>query len=416
MNWIIFFALSANLHAGEVGLHQALQEAEANSPKLKSAHLQTEAAKEQVRSAKSGYMPSVDLAVIASDGSPGSFGFMGVDNNISANDRIGEGGGATLRQTLWDFGRTANAVKTADSQRELEETNAVLSTSQIDLDVLQIYLNCSYLKSAIDDAEFTVQQARVIAGETGKYVQSGQRSIIERYLVDAQAQEAETLSAELKARVTNVQQRLALMLGRPEGSSAECGALGHGESDVASLEKAAKKSPLIELYRASANVARFKLDEAKADERPALLGVVTGGYFHDIQAKDGWNYAAGVGLTFPLFDGFRRDSEIDRRKAELGSSEALVDFSRQTVDEANSRYGEQIKAVQVRLTYLDKEIKLAKEAFKLAKTRYFGFKGTMVDLRESLRNLNRVMLSIDEAHRDLMIARGSYAIYNGARP
>ena len=407
-----FFSVS---HADEISLNEALKEAESNSPKLKSASFQAKAAEQKERDARSGYLPSVDLAVVGSDGSPGSFAFLGVDNNIAAADRIGEGGAATLRQTIWDFGRTSSAVKAATAERDFQNTTTSLNQSDIDLQVLNVYLTCSFLKTAIKDAEFTANQAKLIASETNNYVRSGQRSVIEKYLVDAQAKEAETMGAELKARIESVEQRLGVIIGRQTGERVFCPNLDKPEVDVRSLEKTIRSSPLLDVFRASANMAKYQLDQAKSDENPMFFGLATGGYFNDIQKKDGWNYSAGVALTLPLFDGFHRDAQIERRKAEFESSQSLIDYSKQVVDESNSKYDEQIKALDVRLNFLAAEVNLAKDAFGLAKKRYFGFKGSMIDLREALRNLNRVLLSIDEAHRDLLIARGSHAIYNGAR-
>ncbi len=421
MKYLIQFALIFNVfaistaQAAEISLSEALKEAEANSPKLKSAAYQNKAAEQRVRDARSGYLPSVELAFIGSDGSPGSFSFLGVDNNISAADRIGEGGAATLRQTIWDFGRTSSSVKLANSEKDFQQTSAALSLAEVDLQILNLYLTCSFLKTATADAQFTAHQAQVIASETRNYVRSGQRSVIEKYLVDAQAKEAETLVAELGTRITNVEQRLTLMIGRDKNQKVQCPDLSNQETEILLLEKNTKNSPMLEVFRASANMARFQLEQAKADENPTFFGLVTGGYFNDIQKKDGWNYSAGIALTFPLFDGFHRDAQVERRKAEFESSKALINYSQQIVDEANSKYDEQMSSLKVRLNYLGAEVKLAKEAFGLARGRFFGFKGSMIDLRESLRNLNRVVLSVDEARRDLLIARGASAIYNGAR-
>ena len=58
---------------------------------------------------------------------------------------------------------------------------------------------------------------------------------------------------------------------------------------------------------------------------------------------------------------------------------------------------------------------MAKKVFDIARQRYVSLQGTMVDLRESIRNMNRILQASDETYRDLLIARGEKSLMNGAR-
>jgi outer membrane protein TolC len=148
---------------------------------------------------------------------------------------------------------------------------------------------------------------------------------------------------------------------------------------------------------------------------PELLALATGGYFQSDKLSQKWNYSAGIGIRLPLFEGFKTQADIQRAAAELQAEQATLQAIDQSVNESNTRYDEQIHALKVRLDYLQRENKLAHEAYELAKSRYFGFQGSLVDLREALRNLERVLTDINKAQKDLFIARGGRAIFNGVR-
>jgi outer membrane protein len=399
-----------------ITLMDALKEAEQNSPDLKSVRFRQQASKQLVRSAKSAYLPTLDVAAVASQGAPGAPALFGVDWNIGATERVGEGAALILKQTLWDFGRTTNAVETAKLSGELEAQTVGVSQSNIDILVLRSYLDCAFLKSEAADSKFTADQAKVIAKETDRYVRSGQRSVVERYLVEQQAAEAGRINKEFLARAEVVQKRLANELGRDPNQVVVCADLNTNVLDVAQLAKGKSENPLLSLGETQSRIAESRLNQAKAEERPLLVGVVNGGYFKDSLLNEPWNYSAGVGITFPLFNGFKQDADIARFSAEAQAEEADLDFARQNVNEENIRYEEQIESTQVALSSLVEEGKLAEKAFDLAKKRYFSFQGTMVDLREALRNLDQVNLATNEAKRSLLAGQGALAFFNGARP
>ncbi|MGZ3722478.1 MAG: TolC family protein [Bdellovibrionales bacterium] len=415
----LFIFLPVICHAASAGrelsILEVLKRAEEFDPRLKGSRFQEQAAEENISVQKSNYMPNLSAAAVASTGNPGSFSMFDVDSEISSTQRVGAGGALVLKQNLWDFGRTLNAVDTAKGQKEVEKKRFAILKVDVDVLVLRTYIGCAFLRAQVENSRFMAQQAKLLANETDKFVRSGQRSVIERYLVDAEAKEAETRIAEFSERVTATQKRLAIELGSSTEEQVICSDLSSVGSALDKLEKKSGKNPLLDFQKARVQVARSRLDQANAESRPVLYGMATGGYFDDKSLKDKTIYAAGVGIKLPLFEGFRIDSTIRQNQAQLSAEEAGLDSSRLNIDRVNSQYEEQILALKTRLDFLEKEKKLAKEVFALAKKRYGSLQGTMVDLRESIRNMNRVLQSTDEAYRDLFIAKGERSLVNGSR-
>ena len=52
----------------------------------------------------------------------------------------------------------------------------------------------------------------------------------------------------------------------------------------------------------------------------------------------------------------------------------------------------------------------------MAKNRYLKFQGSLVDLRDALRNLGRIEVDLEDTRADLLEALGSKALLDGAVP
>lgn len=411
---LIQFAAATADPQQAVPLIEVLRRAEAYSPRLRGAKYQEEAATQNINVRRSRYMPDLSAAVVASTGMPGSFAMFDVDGDISSSQRVGLGGALVLKQDIWDFGRTSSAVEVAEGQRELQQKQFKVLKMEIDLDVLNTYLSCAFLRAQIDNARFSAAQAKLMASETDRFVRSGQRSIVERYLVDAEAKEAETRIAEYSERLNLTQERLALELGMPKQKRIVCTDLATAGMSLKELSRN-ETNPIEDVQQARLQIAQSNLQEAKSESRPVLFGMAVAGYFDNTHLTDKTNYAAGVGIKMPLFEGFRIQSEIELKQAEVKVEQAGLESSKLLISRVNSKYDEQLSAMKVRLEFLEREKILAKEVFALAKKRYLSLHGTMIDLRESIRNMNRILQSTDEAYRDLFIARGEQMLVNSRR-
>jgi len=413
--FLIFTLLFAQAVAAEQvsSLMSVLEMGERQSPRLKTEEHREQAAAERVRVEKSSYMPELDAAAIASTGDPGSFALLGVDNNISSSQRIGAGGALILKQDIWDFGRTEGNVHEAKAQREIAHKQIAVTRQDVDRELLHTYIDCAYLKEQVADSREIAQLTHLISRETDRFVRSGQRSVIERYLVDAEAQAADTRIAEFSDRVTVIEKRLGIEAGAP--SALHCGDLKSIDTELRTIEMDHGATPLLEIEKKRVAYAEARLDRAKADHMPQIVALATGGYFDNVQTRDRMNYAAGVGVTLPLFEGFRVDASVQSEKAGVQAAKASLSSLEQLLNATNSKYDEQTSSLNVRLKSLGTEYKIAKQALTLARKRYSSLQGTMVDLRESIKNMTRVTESLAASNRELFLARGEKALLNGSR-
>jgi len=84
------------------------------------------------------------------------------------------------------------------------------------------------------------------------------------------------------------------------------------------------------------------------------------------------------------------------------------------MDEVNAKYDEIIDASKARIEHLEREEKLAREGFAVAKNRYFKLQGNLVDLRDALRNLGRIETDMKDTQANLLEATGAKDLLNGS--
>ena len=104
--------------------------------------------------------------------------------------RSGAAYGVTLRQTLWDFGRTRASVEAANQQFEATRADLGITLFQVRFATARTFFECSLYRSQAETWDSLRKESQVVASEVGRLVKTGQRSIVERYLVElARAEE-----------------------------------------------------------------------------------------------------------------------------------------------------------------------------------------------------------------------------------
>ncbi|MGE5086405.1 MAG: TolC family protein [Bacillota bacterium] len=410
---LVSVAVSASPSTSSLSLLQTMREAEANSPALKVDEFRLKSSEETIRMKKSGYFPELSVAAIASTGDPGSFSMLDVDSNLSSTNRIGYGASLILKQDIWDFGRTSHSVESAKLENEVEKQQSSLTRAQVSRDVLVTYLDCAFYKTQVQQSSFMIDQAKRLAQEINHFVRSGQRSIIERYFVESELKSALTNQAEYSERMNVAEEHLGILLHQSSKEKVSCQDLEAVQKDVEWMEGLPNQNPLLERENLRLRVAESKLDEARAENNPRIIGMALAGTFDNDHLKDRDHYAAGVGVTWPLFSGFLVDAKNEKSHADVLAQQNFVEATRQKVDAANSGYDERIRSLRVRLSFLNEEKIHAKKVFELAHQRYEDMQGNITDLREAIKFTNKLALEGDQVLRDYLLAMGEKSLFNG---
>jgi outer membrane protein TolC len=411
---VVFCAVPPCVSARELTLAEALSAAEKADPALEAARQREASAQAGVGVADSARYPVVSADAVDSWGFPGSSGALGLGGLVGSPYRSGAAAGLVARDTLYDFGRTAVISRTARQEREVRRQETELERRALDLDVLRAFEECSRFRSGREVWDRLHGETELVAREIARYVTTGQRSVVDRYLSDAQVEEARTNRNYFGSRMRSTLKRLALLTALP-ASDLTCPAMP--PLDQAPVPSAANgPDPFVLRAQSEVELAKTRLAGAKDDYLPKLYGVASVGTMERARLVNKEDWSGGLGVTVPLFDGFGTESRVKRARADLEARARDLDAARVRVAETDDRYDEVIDSSKARLEHLARELSLAQEGFRVAKDRYFKYQGTLADMRDALRNLGRIENDMAQTQADLLEAVGEKALVDGGRP
>jgi outer membrane protein len=408
---IILF--SSPLWASEnsaISIDKVMQFAELNSPKLSAERFHEIAAKKSIDIAKANYFPTVNFEAIDSTGFPGSSGLAGVSGLMGSPYRSGIGAGLIAQQTIYDFGRTYYDVEASKFESEFSKQNTRVTLYQIKQLALQTFYECAFFRTQSDTWSHLGQESGRITKEAQKFVNTGQRSIVDRYLSKAQTEEAETAEAFFKSQYKESLHELAVIMGTSDNRFS-CPSLPKQLAPSLNSHIGIESSPLLTRAIIGAKVSQARLEQQKAGYYPKIIAVASAGSMADARLVPKKNYSAGIGFVLPLFD-LHTGGEIHRAEALASASRKEVDAEKQYLEEMNAKYDAVINSSEVRLKHLS--YALADKAFTTAKKRYVSLEGELIDLREAFRNIARVESEIEITRTRLLQSKGSKALLNGS--
>lgn len=314
---------------------------------------------------------------------------------------------------LYDAGRHY-AVQTAERELEAVRARTQIIRYQIDQRALEIYLNAARYRGQEEASNQIIKEVLGVEREVNHYVVTGQRSVVEKLLVHDQTADAEMTAASFHERYGIALERLGVVTA----SSATALSIPTPQmvpEEALGLIKDSYQSPLILQAVAEAAVAHASVFEYSSENYPKLMATASVGDMDEARLVGKKNYSGGFGFQLPLFEGYRIDAAVRQAEALASARDNDRLAVQMDVDQINAHYDEIIQSSRVKLDYLKDEANAADQAFRLAKERYFSFQGTLVDLREAIRNLARVQSEIIDIKTDLLLADGSKALLNGAR-
>ena len=134
-----------------VTLEQAKAYAMLHRSALVKSALDVKSAEEAVRSAKAGYMPTVNISIVRDYGDPD--GYFGTSTKSWSV-------GASASWSLWDGGATQNAIKKANAQLEQAKEANLATVDAVLLAVQKAYLNLRSAEQTIQSTQTAVAQGQ----------------------------------------------------------------------------------------------------------------------------------------------------------------------------------------------------------------------------------------------------------------
>lgn len=417
--FLLIFAIPFALQAEQVQapksqrlpMRDVLEAAVANSKQLVARKDRERIVEFKRDLARTGELPTVSLEALTTSGFPGSTGLLGVGGVMGSSYRSGWAYGVVATDTLWDFGKTSRAMAAAEADVQSERQLTGIEKQDVLRTAFEAYLRCSFVQSEIENWAKIRDLSIIIEREVEKFVKTGQHSIVDTYLVKSQVDQAARKRDRFTAELEMVRRRLSILTGWPVDRIA-C-------ENISALKKeelmdlASDTNPLLEKAKADIKAAEAHLREVSATDRPKLVALASAGDMENTRLVDRKNYALGLGLIIPIYDGSQTSVLVDRAKVDVLEQTHRQEAAQQFVDHANARFDESISSFEAEVKGLAEEFRDAQKGFQKAKERYFSMRGGLADLREAVRNLSRVQTELSQSQSELLRSLGLKYLFNG---
>jgi len=174
------------------------------------------------------------------------------------------------------------------------------------------------------------------------------------------------------------------------------------------LDEAARSRPELLALGAQMEARRADLRAAESEYFPVVSAAADYGWRDPHEGRRREEWAAGVGITIPLFDGFATRYRTGRAKAELARATAEREGALREVElevwTAHSRVREAADAVEA----AKKLVESAEESARVAEGLYRNGAGSIIELVDSLAARTEARTRRVQATLDLHAARARF--------
>lgn len=323
--------------------------------------------------------------------------------------------------TLWDFGVVKASVDRAKAGLQYAKDNLEYNQNQMAFQVANIYYQIAYLKAAISIQDSVINFLQANKKDTEIKFKNGDALKYDVLSIQSSIDQENNRKIDL---LNSLNKQYALMeyttgvkvSTDPSGFKFPVSA-DQVNAELA-LENAQNSNPEFRLTRDRIKQAEAELQLSRTNGKPSLvMNAGTGyanGYTPDInQFRYGYN--AGVTLNIPIYQGGRAKKQRRLSQSQLTQTQ----FSEETL---NNTFRKDIRQAMIDITSntsslmnSKEQVNEAKEAQKLAQSRYRHGVGTYLELTNASTNVQRAQLSNLQYEYQLCIAQLGIARLTGLK-
>ncbi len=410
--------------AAPLNVKDVLILAEDYSPDLRAARQREIEAEKNIHIQEAYLYPTLDAGGVATTGFPGFNNQMSISGPGYNNDLGAQGmyaspytetpaGGLTSQLDVVDL-KIPYRIKQAKALYQAEKARTEIIRYKVDWDALKFYFHSVRdigLQKVWD--EILKVKTDPVYHKVVYFVNRGQHNMADELLIHDMVEEAQLNKEAYQALYGQAIEKLGIYIGK---DSEDLAALDPSalSQDVLTVLTSTSVSAYISQAEFHSTSAHEFLSSRKAENYPRVTAKASVGGATGSRLVGSEDYAAGVGVSVPIFEGFGIESRIEQARARAKEKDEAVDSLKLFVAVANKTYDERIAYDSAQLKYLDEELKTDKDAYQVSLHRYVTYVGSLVDVREAIRDLERVETQIIDDKTDLLLALTSKAILNGS--
>jgi outer membrane protein, adhesin transport system len=372
--WFLASVMASSVVAAGGGavagtLEETIEAALQTNPDVGVVQADRKAIDQELRQARAGYLPSLDLRAAAGPE---------YSNSVSTRNRVTRAPGSdasttlmrwesqlTLTQMLFDGFETRSEV-----DRQLGRVNSAAyrvaeAAEFIALDAVEVHLNVLRNQTLVELARENLEQHRALLAQVGELEREGGGSIADVHQADARVAAAQSVLATAVGNLEDARALYLSVVGSPADTLADSVAPVYAlpESPEAAAGQASVDSPTVKIANADIEVAKAELQGSRSGYYPSVdleLGTSANDNIDGLKGS-AIDAQALVVLRYNLFRGggdIAREREAFQRINE--ARQALRQAQRTSEEEARTGYNALVTA-QARLEALRDRVTAQRE-------------------------------------------------------
>jgi len=298
---------------------------------------------------------------------------------------VGRESGFFLDQMIWDFGRTSNKVKSGKAQLESSKYQKETTREDIELNTIVSYytvLSQTHITEAREKK--TVEAEKRFERAEGFY-KAGRISQIEVTKEEVNLGNSKMELSAARNDLEIAEDSLMTAMGLEGEFNFELvDSLAYKKKDISledSIDRALDTRPELKSLKAQEVSMKANVAATKREFYPLLFGRTA--YRFKGEGAETPGFIAGVGLQFPIFDGFSRFANVQDAKAKLMRSQAEMETARVEIAAEVKQLKLDLDLAEENIQITEKTRESAERSFLLAQERYRLERASELELAEA---------------------------------
>jgi outer membrane protein TolC len=303
---------------------------------------------------------------------------------------------ASVMEQVFNWGRTAKTVEMSRAGLDLAQDGVAMTKHLLSYQVVPLFYGTVFFKEAIKVLDDNIKAFEIKQGIMDKRYQAGLASSFDKTLIQVQISALQAQKLDFENNINKFKITFNALAGREDQAVFDPSAdlafeAGQFNQDVLIKEALAGRIEFQQVEH-QLNLGRASLDLAKTGNKPTLTATFNyefrNGYMPDMEKIRG-NWTAMLGVSYPVFDGFRVGAQVAQAQSGLRVVEMRkTDLERIVAMEIQSALSD-LKTIELKFEIEKLKIKQAEDALRIAEERYQnGFLSVtdLVDAQNAVEN------------------------------
>jgi len=401
---------SEPLGTDSLSLTTIIRDVVQNHPMIKKSLEELNTSDAKIGIARSGGLPNIEFASTYTRIGPISeINFPGL-GNFQLMPRDNYNAAFNVNQTITDFGKTAKNVSLERQGKEVTRQSIEQVKQRLSEAAINNYFALEYLQEAIKikDEQLNTLNEHLLFVQKKQATGSATQYEILTTQVRISAIENQRTDLET-ARQVQVS-HLNSLLGKPETKVQRVKTelnlfLPNLQSDTL-ISTALQNRDEMKLAREKAKLAALRYSLTGSLNNPVFNAFLSGGIkngYIPYMAQARSNFAAGVGLAIPIFDGKRNKYKLIEAKSAIQVSDDETEISRRNIIDEVIESQASLKASQKKVDQSALQLKQATQAYVLAKASFAAGVITNLELLDGSTALSESRLMLLKSRIDYTV-------------